>query len=146
MVALALPPHDPELEGPTILQGTYISQRNVEPAGDIYELYLMKRLGLLDDSESDNEEEKEDPAQDEGINKEKLNEKRKKANKDDIMKKMLFKNHYHALGLESKQFEATVDDIRKAYKMKVLSHHPDKFEEGAYDESAKQQWLSVRSY
>jgi DnaJ-class molecular chaperone len=28
-------------------------------------------------------------------------------------------------------------------RLKVFSHHPDKFEEGAYDETAKQQWLSV---
>lgn len=142
MGLLALPPSDADLEGPTVLQGTYISQRNVEPAGDVYELYLMRRLGLLDepDSEDDAEKEKEE---DQGLNKEKLNEKRKKAHKDDIMKKLIFKNHYHALGLESLQCDATVDDIRKAYKTKVLSHHPDKFEDGAYDEAAKAQWLSV---
>lgn len=142
---LALPPIDEQLEGPVVLQGTYISQRYVEPAGDVYELYLMRKLGLLDEPNSEEEQEKENMEEAEAVNKEKLNEKRKKANKDDIIKKLVFKNHYHALGLEHLQFEATIDDVRKAYKIKVLSHHPDKFEEGAYDEVAKQQWLSVLS-
>jgi DnaJ family protein C protein 2 len=142
-----LPPIDETLEGPTVLQGTYIAQRHVEPAGDVYELYLMRRLGLLDASDSDEDQDKENAEEAEAVNKEKLNEKRKKAkiaNKDDIMKKLIFKNHYHALGLEHLSFEATIDDVRKAYKIKVLSHHPDKFEDGAYDEAAKQQWLSIQ--
>lgn len=142
---LALPPIDEQLDGPLVLQGTVIAQRSVEPAGDVYELYLMRRLGLLDEPGSDDEQEKETAEEAEAVNKEKLNEKRKKANKEDIMKKLVFKNHYHALGLESKLFDTTIDDVRKAYKIKVLSHHPDKFEEGAYDEFAKQQWLAVRS-
>jgi hypothetical protein len=138
---LALPPIDEQLTEPVVLQGTYISQRYVEPVGDVYELYLMRRLGLLDEPNSDDE--KENMEETEAVNKEKLNEKRKKANKDNIMQKLVFKNHYHALGLEHLQFDATIEDVRKAYKIKVLSHHPDKFEDGAYDEMAKQQWLSV---
>jgi hypothetical protein len=144
MVVLALPHIDPELTGPVMYKGTCTTKRSVEPCGDTYELYLMRRLGLIEESESENEqEEKGDVGEDHTINKDKLNDKRKKANKDDIMKKLIFKNHYHALGLEEKQNSATVDDVRKAYKIKVLSHHPDKFEEGAYDDSAKAQWLSV---
>lgn len=147
MVALALPPIDPELKGPIIYLGTCTIKRQVEPVGDTYELYLMRRLGLIEESDSDNEQdEKNGEEQGDTFNKEKLNDKRKKANKDDIMKKLIFKNHYHALGLEEKQTDATIDDIRKAYKIKVLSHHPDKFEDGAYDESAKAQWLSVRPF
>lgn len=143
MARLALPPIDDTLIEPLVTAGVTTSQRNVEPAGETYELYLLKRLGLIEESESEAEEEKATGEDDEGINKDKMNEKRKKANKDDIMKKLIFKNHYHALGLELLQFSATIEDIRKAYKIKVLSHHPDKFEEGAYDEAAKQQWLSV---
>jgi hypothetical protein len=85
---LALPPIDEELEGPVVLQGTYIHQRNVEPAGEVYELYLLKRLGLLDEPDSEEDMEKESPEGDEGINKEKMNEKRKKAHKEDILKKL----------------------------------------------------------
>lgn len=143
MARLALPPIDDTLIEPLVTAGVTTSQRNVEPAGETYELYLLKRFGLIEESESEAEEEKATGEDDEGINKDKMNEKRKKANKDDIMKKLIFKNHYHALGLELLQFSATIEDIRKAYKIKVLSHHPDKFEEGAYDEAAKQQWLSV---
>jgi DnaJ homolog subfamily C member 2 len=147
MVALALPPIDPDLKGPVIYKGTCTTKRQVEPVGDTYELYLMRRLGLIEESESENEqEEKEEGDKGDEVNKDKLNDKRKKANKDDIMKKLIFKNHYHALGLEEKQTDATIDDIRKAYKIKVMSHHPDKFEEGAYDDSAKAQWLSVRPF
>lgn len=143
MVMLALPPIDDTLSEPQVLAGVTTGQRKVEPVGETYEIYLCKKLGLIEDSDSDVEEGKAEEDTDEGINKDKMNEKRKKAHKDDIMKKLIFKNHYHALGLEHLQFSATIEDIRKAYKIKVLSHHPDKFEEGAYDETAKQQWLSV---
>lgn len=138
---LALPPIDASLEGPVVVSTTYMLQRNVEPAGDIYEIYLMRRLGFFDEPEEDEDLEKES----ENLDKEKLNEKRKKANKADMLKNLVFKNHYHALGLEHVYFDATLDDVRKAYKQKVLTHHPDKFEEGSYDGIAKQQWLSVGS-
>ena len=123
-------------------------KRNVEPAGDIYELYLLRRLGLIEESESDEAEQKEEDVEDaEKVDKEKLNEKRKKGNKAETLKNLVFKNHYHAMGLESLYFEATLEDVRKAYKKKVLTHHPDKFEEeGGYDEVAKQQWLAVKYY
>eukprot|EP00045_Choanoeca_perplexa_P017608 m.259201 g.259201 ORF g.259201 m.259201 type:complete len:703 (-) comp17585_c0_seq4:1455-3563(-) len=35
-------------------------------------------------------------------------------------------DHYALLGLESKRWKATDDDIKKAYKKMVLKHHPDK--------------------
>ncbi len=143
MALLALPPHDSELDGPEVLSFTYIHQRSVEPAGDIYETYLLRRLGLIGEPEEEDVLEKED---EEAINKEKLNEKRKKANKADALKNLVFKNHYQALGLEHIYFEATLDDIRKAYKQKVLTHHPDKFQDETYDGIAKQQWLSVNIY
>lgn len=140
MALLALPPHDADLDGPEVISTTYIYQRSVEPAGDIYETYLMRRLGFLDEPEDEDDLEKET---DEGVNKEKMNEKRKKASKSDAMKNLIFKNHYQALGLEHIYFEATLEDVRKAYKSKVLTHHPDKFEDETYDGIAKQQWLSV---
>jgi DnaJ family protein C protein 2 len=148
MAVLALPPLDGSLTEPVIFFSATISQRKVEPCGDVYELYLCRRLGLIEDSESEDEDANQQAEEgDEGVDKNKMNEKRKKANKSETLKKMLFKNHYDALGLESLYFEASIDDIRKAYKKKVLTHHPDKFEEeGGYDEIAKQQWLSVTSF
>ncbi|CAH8553789.1 DnaJ (Hsp40), sub C, member 2, variant 2 [Schistosoma haematobium] len=35
-------------------------------------------------------------------------------------------DHYSVLGLRKKRFLASSDDIRKAYRRKILSHHPDK--------------------
>ncbi|CAH8850179.1 unnamed protein product [Trichobilharzia szidati] len=35
-------------------------------------------------------------------------------------------DHYAVLGLRKKRFNATPDDIRKAYRRKILDHHPDK--------------------
>lgn len=35
-------------------------------------------------------------------------------------------DHYAVLGLAKQRFEATDDHIKKAYKQKVLKHHPDK--------------------
>ena len=84
---LALPPIDEQLDGPLVLQGTVMGQRNVEPVGDVYEVYLMRRLGLMDQPGSEDEQEKETAEETDAVNKEKLNEKRKKANKEDILKK-----------------------------------------------------------
>lgn len=148
MAVFALPPLDGSFTEPVVFYGTCMYQRNVEPAGDIYELYLLRRLGLIEESESDEAENKEEDAEEaERVDKEKLNEKRKKGNKAEALKNLVFKNHYHAMGLETLYFEATLEDVRKAYKKKVLTHHPDKFEEeGGYDEVAKQQWLAVSCF
>ncbi|CAH8549624.1 unnamed protein product [Heterobilharzia americana] len=35
-------------------------------------------------------------------------------------------DHYAVLGLRKKRYNATPDDIRKAYRRKILDHHPDK--------------------
>ncbi|KAJ6633152.1 DnaJ like subfamily C member 2, partial [Pseudolycoriella hygida] len=35
-------------------------------------------------------------------------------------------DHYHVLGLKKLRFNATEDDIRRAYRKIVLKHHPDK--------------------
>lgn len=35
-------------------------------------------------------------------------------------------DHYHILGLQNKRWKATENDIKKAYRRKVLLHHPDK--------------------
>ncbi|XP_065674445.1 dnaJ homolog subfamily C member 2 isoform X2 [Hydra vulgaris] len=35
-------------------------------------------------------------------------------------------DHYRVLGLEKLRFDATEEDIKKAYRRKVLRHHPDK--------------------
>ena len=142
MVLLALPPCDDAITEPMVFGTISVTQRDVDPAGDAYELYLMKRLGLLNDPESEEEADK-DEGDEENVNKEKLNEKRKKANKNEALKTLIFKNHYQALGLEHIYFDATLEDVRKAYKSKVLTHHPDKFEEGEYEGIAKQQWLAV---
>lgn len=149
---LALPENETSLTEPVVFGGVITSKRSVEPAGDVYEVYLCRRLGLIkepsnktgskDDDGDDDEGAQADDAQ---VNKEKLNEKRRKAKKEDAAKKTVFKNHYQALGLESKFTDSTADDVRKAYKQRVLTHHPDKHEEGAYDEVAKQQWLAVVS-
>ena len=144
MGRFALLPADPELLEAIVLAGYSIDQRQVEPAGDCYETYAMKKLGLGEQAvEDEGEEEVEKEAEDEGVDKEKMNEKRKKGNRSEALKSLVFKNHYHALGLEDVYVDATLDDVRKAYKKKTLMHHPDKHEEGGYDEVAKQQWLAV---
>ncbi|KAH8877174.1 DnaJ likeubfamily C member 2 [Schistosoma japonicum] len=35
-------------------------------------------------------------------------------------------DHYSVLGLKKKRYLASADDIRKAYRRKILNHHPDK--------------------
>ena len=146
-----MPENEHSLTEPVVFGGLITAQRKVEPAGDVYEIYLCRRLGLIKDKEAKSPSKDDDgddddgaPADDAGVNKEKLNEKRRKAKKEDAAKKTVFKNHYQALDLELKFVYSTLDDVRKAYKQRVLTHHPDKHEEGGYDEVAKQQWLAVR--
>lgn len=140
MTMLALPPCDYDLLEPLVASTISLQQIDVEPAGEAYEAYVARRY-----LQADEVEEGEDLQKEEGeaeINKEKMNEKRKKHK--EAMKNLIFKNHYQALGLEHLYFDATVEDVRKAYKIKVLLHHPDKFEEGGYDDIAKKQWLAIQ--
>jgi DnaJ family protein C protein 2 len=139
----AILPNDVSLREPLMVMGVVTTQRAVDHAGEAYELYLRRRMGLVPQAgESDEDEDKAED--DENVNKDKLKHKKKKINKDQAMKNLIFKNHYHALGLESEYFGATEAEIRKQYKIKVLNHHPDKYPEGGYDEIAKQQWLAIQ--
>ena len=48
MGRFALPPADSQLLEAIVLAGYSSDQRKVEPAGDCYETYAMKKLGLGD--------------------------------------------------------------------------------------------------
>jgi len=137
---LALPPCDYDLTEPLVSSTITLQQISVEPVGEAYEAYAARRYLQAEEVEEGEDLQKEEG--EEEINKEKMNEKRKKHK--EAIKNLVFKNHYQALGLEHLYFDATVEDVRKAYKIKVLLHHPDKFEEGAYDEVAKKQWLAIQ--
>ena len=137
---LALPPCDYDLTEPLVSSTITLQQIDVEPVGEAYEAYVARRYLQAEEVEEGEDLQKEEG--EEEINKEKMNEKRKKHK--EAIKNLVFKNHYQALGLEHLYFDATVEDVRKAYKIKVLLHHPDKFEEGGYDEVAKKQWLAIQ--
>lgn len=45
-------------------------------------------------------------------------------------------DHYKVLGLENLRYKATHHQIKKAHKLKVLKHHPDKKKDGESSESS----------
>ncbi|XP_043245194.1 dnaJ homolog subfamily C member 2-like [Amphibalanus amphitrite] len=94
---------------------------DVEPVGAQYKKFCLARvnshsLGI----EADSEEQEEDSAVEVVI-------------EDDITflrtlcpKEWKKQDHYKVLGLSKLRYKATEDDIKKAYRQKVLRHHPDK--------------------
>jgi len=68
-----------------------------------------------------------------------MNKKRKqKSALGDLVKR----NKYELLGLED--ISASDQDIKRAFRKLSLIYHPDKYEEGQYDEQAKQKWLNLQ--
>jgi hypothetical protein len=91
------------------------------------------------DDGSDVEEDK--AAKDEkNIDYEKLKQKKRKKS----LSLMKSEDFYEVLGLDEERYNITEDSIKKSYKKLALIYHPDKYEEGKYDEAAKGKWLRVR--
>jgi len=57
---------------------------------------------------------------------------------------LLNENLYELLNLEHKQFVASVDEVKKAYRKASLKYHPDKLGENI-TETDKQVWLKVQN-
>lgn len=136
--------------------------KKIEPAGHFYaklqgKIYRASQRKLAADGVRDKRGKKievEDSEEDEELKgagsdeeakaKEKdYGKKRKAKTKEEIQKEaLLMENLYAALGLEDKTYEASENDISKAYKKMALKYHPDKL--GAnYSEQDKQIWLQV---
>lgn len=70
----------------------------------------------------------------------KMNAKRRKKS----ITVMRGEDFYEVLNLDADRTQVTEDMIKKSYRRLSLLYHPDKHEEGAYDEVAKEQWLKVQ--
>jgi len=101
-----------------------------------------QKVNNNDDKSSTLSDGDEDPeAAEFNKNKDSMENKRKKqqAQKSgDIMKK----NHYELLAMED--VYATEDQIKKSFRKLSLIYHPDKYEDGTYDDMAKTKWLNLQ--
>jgi len=155
MALLALPPSDGE--ACIQLSGLSLKERRVEPVGHNYEKYYLKIKSLrnIKNGESPINEEKgnsqdngsvksgdeDEQDEDKDFAKSDMDAKRKKK-RDQAINYYDKKNHYELLGLEDVQSDEKV--IKKAFRKLSLIYHPDKYEEGAYNDNAKQKWLSLQ--
>jgi DnaJ family protein C protein 2 len=150
-VILALPPADPTLTEPTVLDSITMAdyQKRIEWVGSAYET-LKKRFANMrerqkngasatfTDSESDEEEVKAEEKPQEDYEK-----KRRRRTKEDIERELLDKGDLYAiLELEDKTYEARDQDIKKAYQKMALRHHPDKLGD-SITEKDKEMWLKI---
>ena len=90
------------------------------------------------DEESDAEDDKA-AKEEKNIDFEKLKQKKRKKS----LSLMKSEDFYEVLGLDEDRYNITEDSIKKSYKKLALIFHPDKYEDGKYDEAAKGKWLRV---
>ncbi|XP_037802477.1 dnaJ homolog subfamily C member 2-like [Penaeus monodon] len=101
---------------------TPLIQVEVEPVGQWFHAYEARRLrGHLISSAGESEEESEDEENPEVEIEDDIQYLRSLSPAD-------WKNqdHYAVLGLKRYRYKASDDDIKKAYRIMVLRHHPDK--------------------
>eukprot|EP01125_Pyxidicula_operculata_P011628 TRINITY_DN3812_c0_g1_i1.p1 TRINITY_DN3812_c0_g1~~TRINITY_DN3812_c0_g1_i1.p1 ORF type:complete len:764 (+),score=287.52 TRINITY_DN3812_c0_g1_i1:1375-3666(+) len=91
----------------------------VEHFGRSYERYLA----IINNAETFKEEEPESQAQGDDDDE---NEERYKHHKKKTIADLVEANYYELLGLGETRWQATQDDIKKAYRKAALEHHPDK--------------------
>ncbi|CAG0918053.1 unnamed protein product [Notodromas monacha] len=98
--------------------------RVVEPIGRWFEAYMLRQHRLTNSisDESTANVLSEKPLETEGLVIEDDVEYLRKLDP----RKWKDQDHYAVLGLKSLRYRATEEDIRKAYRQKVLRHHPDK--------------------
>lgn len=73
------------------------------------------------------------------IDLEKMNAKRRKKS----ITVMRTQDLYEVLNIYEDRTTVSEDAIKKNYKKLALVYHPDKHEDGKYDDVAKEQWLKV---
>jgi len=145
-IILALGPCDQDLDDFEIFDGICITHRNVEQAGEPFHQYSLRKLGLIEDEEpeedgadGDDQNKGEDHS---AFDKDKMKNKKKK--KEHGLEGIIKRNHYEVLGIAHIGFAATEKDVRKAHRKLVLIHHPDKMNEEDYNELAKARWLEIQ--
>lgn len=138
-----------------------LRQKLVEPVGQHYEPYYLAHQSLLKgdykngdsgqgsptnpnktgESEEEAEEQDKFDEAEFAANKEKMNAKRKQnqTSRGDLSKK----SHYELLDLSD--LDASENEIKKKFRKLSLTYHPDKYEEGKYDELAKKKWLQLQN-
>jgi len=156
-----LPPSDPSVpEGGEVFSGMCEDgQKQIEQVGSAYEALKkkyakraarMEELGASANAnfESDDEEKKisDDDDEEEKLNAkhaEDMLKKKKKKTKAEIRAEAEDGDFYGLLGLKDLMFEATDEQIKKAYMKVAVLHHPDKLGD-KYDDKAKKIWLKIQ--
>ena len=139
---LCLPLSNPNIpESGLVVSGYTLHQKWYEPAGFNYDK-LVKMICYLKESKCTSTAQEymdELEGDQKPIDIEKMNAKRRKKS----ITVMRSQDFYEVLGLDEDKHNVTEDMIKKSYKKLALLYHPDKHDDGKYDEVAKEQWLKV---
>ena len=141
---LCLPASDSKIpEEGRIVSTVSIHQKKFEQAGFSFDRIarLLEFLKNPQNSNSPQEAFEDLYGENITIDANKMNAKRRKKSIT-IMRRQDF---YELLNLEEEKHLVTEDMIKKNYKKLAMLHHPDKHEEGKYDDIAKEQFLKVSS-
>jgi len=139
---LALPPSNPNIPPTGIVHSQFcLLERPFEPAGFNHDkltrlLTFKKSPHTHFAQEFIAEEDDKQP-----IDLEKMNAKRRKKS----ITVMRTQDLYEVLNIYDDRTTVSEESIKKNYKQLALLYHPDKHEDGKYDEVAKEQWLKVSS-
>ena len=139
---LCLPSSDPKIpaEG-RVSSKVCIHQKLYEQAGFSFDR-IARMLSYLKDPQNQNAQQEafdDMEAEANPIDVAKMNAKRRKKS----ITVMRTQDFYELLNIDEERHNVTEDIIRKNYKKLALLHHPDKHEEGKYDDVAKEQFLKV---
>ena len=139
---LCLPSSDPNQppEG-RVLSKVCIQPKLFEQAGFSFDR-IVRMLNFLKDPQNQNaQQDAFDDLETESnpIDISKMNAKRRKKS----ITVMRTQDFYELLNIDEERHNVTEDLIRKNYKKLALLHHPDKHEDGKYDDVAKEQFLKV---
>lgn len=139
---LCLPFNDPTIPDKGIVKSSYcLHSKSYEPAGQVHDrisrlIAFRKNVNNINSGEIFPEEDEIDKKE---IDFTKLNSKRRKKS----ITIMRTQDFYEILNLEEDRVLVTEEMIKKNYKKLAILYHPDKHEEGKYDEVAKEQFLKV---
>jgi len=103
--------------------------RKIEPAGEAFEKLALKRLVFNDDFNDFKKQSNEKMIIEEDkevYDWEKEYYESLKSNKQEKLISSIKENYYSILGLDELFINASIDDIRRAYKKQALAYHPDK--------------------
>ena len=125
-----------------IFAGFTLHQKAYDPAGFNHDKLVRLLTYLKNPENQDSNKDIQDDLELEQkpIDMEKMNAKRRKKS----ISVMRGQDFYEVLNIDEDKHNITEEMIKKSYKKLAMLYHPDKHDEGKYDEIAKEQWLKIQ--